>query len=87
VGSPLQDDVSVNHFFDDPSPWPVISTAFCPYLTHHKVRLDKYLAHLTYSRIINNDKNWDYNAIYNELNSSWQQFFALLPAERQGWFQ
>jgi hypothetical protein len=86
VGSPREDDVSAAHFFDDPSYWLAISASFCPYLKQHKTRLDKYLAHLTYSRL-NEDKNWDLNVIHSEIAHAGQQFYSLLPPERQAWFQ
>jgi hypothetical protein len=86
VSSPRQDDVSSTHFFNDSTPWSALSASFCPYLKQHKTRLDKYLAHLTYSRL-NEDKNWDLNAIYSEIANAWQQFYSLLPPERQAWFR
>jgi len=85
VGRPRQDDASAAHFFENAAVWESIAVNFCAYLRQHKQRLDKYLAHLTYSRL-NEDKNWDVNIIYNELVQARQQFYSLLPQVRQEWF-
>jgi hypothetical protein len=86
VDTPHQDDVSARHFFDDPDTWTTVSVGLCPYLVHHRDRLNKYVAHLTYSRL-DEDKNWDPNIVCAEVMLAWRRFFSMLPIERQGWFQ
>ena len=85
IRDPSQDDVSVIHFFDDTAGWQNIKNTLCPYLIQHQRRLNKYLAHLTYDRL-REDKVWEVEAIFNELEYAWQQFYALLPQERKEWF-
>ena len=85
VDEPRRDDVSARHFFDDPAPWTRASAGLCSYLIEHRERLNKYIAHLTYSRL-KEDKQWNEHIVYRELTTAWQQFFAMLSPERQRWF-
>jgi hypothetical protein len=80
------DDVSARHFFDDSAPWETVAVGLCSYLKKHKKRLDKYMAHLTYSRL-DEDKEWCDQIVFSELTAAWETFFAMLPPERQRWFQ
>jgi hypothetical protein len=86
VADPRQDDVSAKHFFDDTSIWENAAANLCPYLRQNQIRLNKLLAHLTYSRL-NESKNWDPYVITNELNQACRQFYSLLSNQRQEWFQ
>jgi len=52
-----------------------------------KCRLDKALAHLSYHRTeYEHDKTWDVERIFVSLNTGWEHFLTLLPADRRNWF-
>ena len=89
VHNPKQDDISAQDYFDDSSDWKKTAEKLCPYLSADEKknykRLNKKLAHLTYSRLTE-DKDWDFKAIASELQTAWETFQSDLPAERQKWF-
>ena len=86
VGEPRGDDVSARHFFDDESAWVDKTKDLCPYTRKKKTRIDKKLAHLTYSRPILG-KEWDFGTISKEIYEAWDKFLSFLPDERKVWFQ
>ncbi len=86
VGEPRNDDVSARHFFDDHSAWVEEAKELCPYTRENKTRIDKKLAHLTYTRPIL-DKDWDFLAIRTDIYDAWDKFLSSLPSERRAWFQ
>ena len=74
------DDVLAEHFLEEP----VVCTWSC--LREHKERLDKLLAHLTYSRF-DPEKGWDVAKIHTEIDRAWQEFLDALPVRTQQWFE
>ena len=60
------EDVSARDFFDDPAPWKTKTAQLCPYLKKHQERLNKRIAHLTYSRL-NEDEGWKEHIVYKEI--------------------
>ena len=85
VATPKQDDVSATHFFDDPSLWQQTAKELCSYLRANRVRLNKKLAHLTYSRLTEDEK-WDFEAIRKEIFVAWESFLSNLPESAKSWF-
>ena len=81
------DDVLAFHFFDDASTWNTVLSSynFCPYLSKSRKRLNKKLAHLTFSRLTE-DKCWKINAIRDEVSYAWHTFSKTLPEDRRVWF-
>jgi hypothetical protein len=81
-------DVSFRHFLDDwedGEGWQPVAAVSCPYLHHNRTRLNRALAHLSYARITEPEKEWDIQAIMRELASVCREFLGQLP-ERQHWF-
>jgi len=79
-------DIIAEDFFDNPKKWdpPVFS-----YLHDNKKRLDRSLAHLSYSRREYEQpgrKEWDFEATSTELMAAWKVFWGKLPEERRAWF-
>jgi len=85
IADPKQDDVSARHFFEDPSQWRAPSSSLCPYLKANKVRIDKKLAHLTYSRLTE-EEQWDFKAIQSEIALAREAFRSALPESTRQWF-
>ena len=86
VKSPCrEDDVSATHFFDDASEWCTVRSDFCPYLRENKTRLNKKLAHLTYSRLTE-EEEWEDGTIFDEIFRAWHTFLEKLPEDRREWF-
>ena len=82
-----EDDVSAKHFFHNEEDWRVDFKTECPYLYENRQRLNKSVAHLSYSRIeYESDKEWQYGRISNELHSIWDKFRSSLPTESREWF-
>ncbi len=85
VGPPKKDDdVLAEHFLEEPVP---VCTWSCPYLSEHRnrKRLDKLLAHLTYTRL-GHEKKWNVAKIHAEIERAWQEFLGALPVGTQQWF-
>lgn len=80
-----QDDVSACNFFEDDSGWQTRSKQLCPYLEKNRKRLNKKLAHLTHSRLTE-DENWDFPAIRDEISEAWQAFLSALSESQRQWF-
>ena len=85
VRAPKGDDVSACHFFDDASDWCVVSSDLCPYLRANMKRLNKKLAHLTYSRLTE-DEQWAFGAIRDEVSHGWRTFLDALQYDQRKWF-
>jgi len=83
---PISDDVSAKDFFDNPNEWEKKEADLCPYFAKNRKRVNKKLAHLTYSRLTEANE-WDITSIYSELAKAWQQFLSALPADTQAWFR
>jgi len=80
-------DIIAADFFDDPKEWdpPVLG-----YLTDERERLNRSLAHLSYSRTgyeLPGCKEWDFKATSSELTGAWKALLGKLPEERQAWFK
>lgn len=86
VGSPKKDDIIAAHFLDDPSKWESSRGSRCKQLMADKERLDKKLAHLTYSRLTLDEK-WDFEVIRGEIVDAMTAFLGLLPTDRVQWFR
>lgn len=84
VRNPKHDDVSARHFFNDESTWTAESSSLCAYLQQNRIRLNKKLAHLTYSRL-KLDEQWDFSAIRKEVFDAWHKFCSLLTAPARQW--
>jgi hypothetical protein len=80
-----QDDILAEDFFDDPHRW---TRPPLPLLADPEKRLDKTLAHLTYSRTKYHGpgKGWSIDLIVAEMKLAWSSFLATLPPERRLWF-
>ncbi len=85
IRRPRQDDVSACHFFDDASHWRTVSSDMCPYMRENMGRLNKKLAHLTYSRQTE-DEQWDFYVIRDEVSHAWRTFLDALQYDRRKWF-
>ncbi len=85
IADPKQDDVSARHFFDDPSQWRARSSSLCPYLKANTERLNKKLAHLTYSRLTE-EEQWDFRAIQAEIALAREAFRSALTESTRQWF-
>ena len=75
------DDVLAEHFLEEP----VVCTWSCPHLREHKERLDKLLAHLTYTRL-DAEKEWNVTKIHAEIECAWRKFLDALPEKTRQWF-
>ena len=84
IRNPENDDVSARHFFNDESIWTSESSTLCPYLQQNRIRLNKKLAHLTYSRL-KLDEQWDFIVIRNEVSDAWHKFCSLLTYPARPW--
>lgn len=85
VDKKRKDDVSATDFVDSQK-WMEVKSKLCYYLEENRERLNKYLAHLSYSRL-QNDKQWEYKKIYDELVEAWKKFYNLLPEEYKELFK
>ena len=85
VKSPSDDDVSTQHFFDAPSVWVSKANTLCQTLEKERVRLNKKLAHLTYSRLTE-EEEWDFNGIHDELLKAKHEFLDALEPDQRKWF-
>jgi len=59
-------------------------------LDRDKTRLDKMLAHVTYSRsayVQASDHRWNIEGMLIPMLDELQKFVAMLPAEQRAWFQ
>ena len=81
-----KDTVIISHFLKDINRWNVIKKQIFKYLNdNNKKRLNKYLAHLTYTRL-EDDKVWDHDTIYKEITNAWRNFCLLLQEEVKSLF-
>lgn len=82
----FETDILAEDFFDDPNAWtrPTFS-----YLVEArtKERLDRALAHLTYTRLdYAADKKWKVESMRSEIETAWTAFLKALPPDRASWF-
>ncbi len=84
VRNPKNDDVSARHFFNHESTWTSESNSLCAYLQQNRIRLNKKLAHLTYSRL-KLDEQWDFSTIRNEISDAWSKFCSMLTDPARQW--
>ena len=87
IGEPKKDDVSARHFYKDESVWTRESPNLCTYLRDpdHRKRVNKKLAHLTYSRLTEKEE-WDFPAIRKDIDEAWKKFQSLLDERDRDWF-
>ena len=85
VGDPQGDDILAQYYFDNPSTWKDAAEPLCPHLKANRVHINKKLAHLTYSRLTE-DEDWDVATIAQEVKTAWETFRSTLPQEREKWF-
>jgi hypothetical protein len=86
--SALKDDVLAVHFFDKPNDWTARRPAIGEYLKSLRERLNKALAHVSYTRRnYRNDDGWNVGQIKRELEGPWNAFIDALPAEKRQWFE
>jgi len=80
-----EDDVIAQDFIPD---WSDYCPAIGRYLSDHKERLDKSLAHLSTLRVRfkQTEKRWNVDAIYDELRPPIDRFKEKLPAHMADWF-
>ena len=84
-----RDDISAQHFFDDPNTWANSTQNLCPYLRSERIRLQGMVPHLTYRRLDYEragQKEWDVSAVTKDISQAWQQFLSALPKDRAAWF-
>ena len=79
--NPKLDDVLAEHFLEEPLPY----LGPLPYLEEHRERLNKLLAHLTYTRR-EYEKRWDVAKIHTEIDRAWREFLDVLPEKTRQWF-
>lgn len=79
------DDVIAEDFIPD---WSDSCPAIGQYLSDHKRRLDKSLAHLSTLRVYYKqiEKRWNLHAIHSELLQPIDRFKERLPARMSNWF-
>ncbi len=79
------DDVIAQDFIPD---WIDFCPTIGPYLSKHKDRLDKSLAHLSTKRVEykQKEKRWEIETIQGELHRAIDRFKERLPAHMADWF-
>jgi hypothetical protein len=79
------DDVIAQDFIGD---WIACCPTIGPYLSKHKDRLDKSLAHLSTERVEykQKEKRWEIETIQGELHRAIDRFKERLPAHMADWF-
>jgi hypothetical protein len=80
------DGVSSIDFLENTKEWRRKEKSLCRYLKRHRIPINKYLTHLTYSRL-HKKMNWEVDTIYNELEDAWQHFYGFLSSEHKVWFK
>jgi hypothetical protein len=81
------DDVLAIHYFKNPEEWKMLRPPIGDYLNGIKERLNKALAHISYTRLEYRKNNkWNVIQIRNDLAKPWEVFLDALTAEQQKWF-
>ncbi len=82
-----QTDMVAEDFFDAPGDWTLPTFGFLSQPSN-VTRINRSLAHLSYDRIGYElpSKEWDFQAIWSELNGAWDAVRAALPEDRRLWF-
>lgn len=81
-----QDDVLAIHYIDQPDAWLRNKWNQMPYLKINRNNINKFLSHLTYSRIYIK-MVWEYVQIHQEINFKWNEFLDIIPNEKRCWFK
>ena len=80
-----EDDITAEHFVEDPDSWRKQAPSLCPYLEQNRKRLNKKLTHLTTARLTL-DERWKPQVISRELKVAWEKFLSSVPETSQAWF-
>lgn len=81
------DDVRASDFFSDPGKWESIRPPLASVIKEKSGRLNRQLAHLSYSRL-RLQKSWgNLDAMAAEMIKVADTFLQSLPQERRRWFQ
>lgn len=79
-GMPRQ-DIFARHYLNDESLWTKEGVTF-DYLEAERERINRALAHLSYSRLdYEDDKGWNDLAIIGEIENAWRQLYKVLSPE------
>ena len=77
------DDIRAFHFIPGSPPW---RSSKLSYLSSLKKDINKYLSHLTYSRVIKKKPNWNWGRIRKEVEAAHEEFIKKLPdSEKANW--
>jgi hypothetical protein len=83
--NPQNDDIIAQHFFSPPNKWAEIRPPKSETLAEAKMRANKLLAHLTYTRLKENtDKRWPVTEIIKDLEKVLHSFSQNVPTEHLG---
>ena len=88
--NPRDDDIIGVDFFPDPSQWPFVLGDWEEVADLEKERLDRALAHLSYSRIAYEEekkKGWPVKDMAVAAIKSVKTYLGKLPAQRRDYFQ
>jgi len=72
------DDVLASHFFDDKRDWEDHRPQMSQFLTDQLPRINKLLAHLTYTRL-KTDPHWNIPEIGKEIERCLDKFLRSVP--------
>jgi hypothetical protein len=87
---PRDDDIIGVDFLPDPSQWPFTLGDWKEVADLEKERLDRALAHLSYSRIVyeeENKKGWPVKEMAVATIRLVKSYLGKVPAQRRGYFQ
>lgn len=79
-----KDDVLAEQFFDDPTAWPGLRPEVSQSLRTHRNRLNKHLAHITYTRVnqTSADLFWDFQSVMEGLSPAIKLFVENVEPAR-----
>lgn len=84
-----QDDDVLAEDLVAPKDWPSTRPPLGPTIGKERERLNRALAHISYSRLRYNKsgKGWKVGVMHTEIENSLEAFFAAVRAERIDWFK
>ncbi len=85
---PRKDDVIAEDFFSDPNRCQSARPPLSPIVRNNKTRIDRALAHLSYTRLKykGRSKGWNIGGMVRGMERTIDSFIRALPPRRANWF-
>jgi len=81
-----EDDILAEHYVSDAARWANDRGQLTPFLRGEKDRANKRVEHLSFGRLLTDDRGWRCAEIRAQLQPVMKCFLSHLPAERKPWF-